>query len=326
MGRSGCGKTTLLRGIAGFEAIEQGVIELNNRIIHSPKKQIDVSKRKISMTFQDYALFPHLNVWKNICFSRSLFKRKAKNYLKEIEKLMEAMDLAKHKYSYPHELSGGQKQRVALLRSLFSESDLIMLDEPFSNQDEELKEVLIDVLIAFIRKHEKTVLITTHNQQEAFGYSDKIGIFNQGRIEQWGNAQQVYDHPKTPYVAGFLGNSKLLQARVMGENRIECVFGEIEIESEDLKGVDASQLVKVLFRSTDFNVNSKGKFKATVISKKFLGVSVVLHLQFTNEDSALDSSLDKELIIPVLCDKDCDCQVNEVVGFDLKTKNQTIFH
>ncbi|MDO8789122.1 MAG: ABC transporter ATP-binding protein, partial [Sulfuritalea sp.] len=183
LGSSGCGKTTMLRLIAGFEMPSAGSIRLNGVTIASEKTQVPAEARRIGMVFQDYALFPHLSIADNIGFG--LGKESAPARRRRIDEMLELIGLAQHGERYPHELSGGQQQRVALARALAPQPHLLLLDEPFSNLDVELRERLSLEVRDILKRAGMAAILVTHDQNEAFAVSDMVGIMREGRIEQW---------------------------------------------------------------------------------------------------------------------------------------------
>ena len=188
LGPSGCGKTTTLRAIAGFEPILKGSITLAGEVISRPKFTLAPEKRRIGMVFQDYALFPHLSVEKNIAFGI----RKHPDAERITQELLELVKLGGLGKRYPHELSGGQQQRVALARALAPEPRLLLLDEPFSNLDGELRRRLSQEVRDILKHRGTSAILVTHDQEEAFAMSDSIGVFNKCRLEQWDSPFNLY--------------------------------------------------------------------------------------------------------------------------------------
>jgi len=205
LGPSGCGKTTVLRCLAGFEPVLGGEIALSGRVVSKLDLQVPPEKRGIGMVFQDYALFPHLSVAKNVAFGLSrmaIDKADAR-----AAAMLELVGLAAAHDTYPHELSGGQQQRVALARALAPAPDLLLLDEPFSNLDIDLRERLSLEVRAILKKAGTTAILVTHDQHEAFSLADEIGIIKDGTIEQWDSAYNLYHRPRTRFVADFVGQA-----------------------------------------------------------------------------------------------------------------------
>lgn len=217
LGASGCGKTTLLRAIAGFEPLCSGSICLGNIVLSSMSRHMAPEHRHVGMMFQDYALFPHLNVEKNIAFGlRRDNKNTRAERVKELLCLVNLEDLA---HRYPHELSGGQQQRVALARALAPKPELLLLDEPFSNLDVDTRERLAFEVRDILKKSGHTALLVTHNQTEAFAIADRIGIMRQGNIIQWDTPYGLRHQPANSFVADFIKREALMEQRAQARLR-----------------------------------------------------------------------------------------------------------
>ncbi|PCJ39511.1 MAG: hypothetical protein COA71_13725 [SAR86 cluster bacterium] len=203
LGPSGCGKTTALRAIAGFEPVYSGEIELAGRVLSTPSDTLVPEKRKVGMVFQDYALFPHLNVNDNIAFGiQDTDKTERANKVAELLDMIKLQDYANY---YPHQLSGGQQQRVALARALAPSPVILLLDEPFSNLDTELRRSLSLEVRDILKQNDITAILVTHDQTEAFAVADEIGILNEGVLQQWGEPQTLHQQPANDFVAKFMG-------------------------------------------------------------------------------------------------------------------------
>src|SRR6185436_11370528 len=205
-GPSGCGKTTVLRCIAGFETPSAGRILLNGAVVSSAETSLPPEKRRIGMVFQEHALFPHLTAAKNIVFGIS----KEGNSAERVRELAALTGITEFLEKYPHELSGGQQQRVALARALAPRPDLLLLDEPFSNLDVDLRERLSAEVREIIKASGATAVLVTHDQQEAFAMADEIGVLHEGRIQQWASAYDLYHRPVNRFVADFVGQGVFL--------------------------------------------------------------------------------------------------------------------
>ena len=223
LGPSGCGKTTTLRAIAGFEPIIKGSITLDGKEISRPKFTLAPEKRRIGMVFQDYALFPHLSVEKNIAFGIRTHPE-AERITQELLELVKLSTLGKR---YPHELSGGQQQRVALARALAPEPSLLLLDEPFSNLDGELRRRLSQEVRDILKYRGTSAILVTHDQEEAFAMSDNIGVFNKGRLEQWDSPFNLYHEPLTPFVASFVGQGYFIRGQMLTNDSVQTELGVI---------------------------------------------------------------------------------------------------
>lgn len=207
LGPSGCGKSTLLRIISGFESIDQGCVTIGGKEQTIPGAMVAPEDRKIGMVFQDYALFPHLSVERNIAFG---LKGSKKEKRERVMEMLELINLQKAARKMPHELSGGEQQRVAVARAIAPTPTLILLDEPFSNLDSALRVQLREEIHKILRKTGVSCILVTHDQMEAFSFSDRLLIMNHGVIEDSGSAEAVYQNPKTPWVASFTGTANFL--------------------------------------------------------------------------------------------------------------------
>ena len=263
LGASGCGKTTVLRAIAGFEAISAGRIQLAQREVGSVQKQVPVQERGIGMVFQDYALFPHLTVAGNVAFGL------ATKDAATVRDLLDLVGLAHVENRYPHELSGGQQQRVALARALAPKPRLLLLDEPFSNLDVELRERLGQEVRAILKACGTTAILVTHDQREAFAMADRVGVMNQGALCQWASPYDLYHEPVDRFVANFIGEGVLLPATLTGPNCIEFELGEMC----RIKPIDCCLgcPMEVLIRPDDIVHVDSSELKAEVVSKIFRG-------------------------------------------------------
>ncbi len=215
LGPSGCGKTTTLRMIAGFERPDAGEIHLEDRVLDSPKVHLSPKTRGIGFVLQDYALFPHLNVMDNVGFG--LRKLPAKSLRQRSLEVMELVDLISIKDRKPHELSGGEQQRVALARSIAPGPELILLDEPFSNLDAELRHTTREEVRGLLKKTGMSAVLVTHDQEEALCLANRIAVMQNGRIEQIGTPESIYHRPQTPFVAEFLGKTNLIAGEAKGD-------------------------------------------------------------------------------------------------------------
>ena len=210
LGPSGCGKTTLLRMAAGFEAPDQGRILLDGRDI----TELPPEKRPLNTVFQNYALFPHLSVRENIAFGLKIAKHSKADITRQVDRMLELVDLADHADKKPHLLSGGQKQRVGIARALANQPRVLLLDEPLAALDLKLRQRLLVELDAIHDEVGITFLYVTHDQGEAMSISDTIAVMNRGRIEQTGKPAEIYETPRTSFVAAFIGDTNFFEGRV----------------------------------------------------------------------------------------------------------------
>lgn len=220
LGASGCGKTTVLRAIAGFEPLRKGTISIGDTVLSSPSGQIEPENRHVGMMFQDYALFPHLNVNKNITFGLRRWDKQRRR--QRLEELLALAGLEGSGERFPHELSGGQQQRVALARALAPEPELLLLDEPFSNLDVDTRERLAFEVRDILKKMGHTAILVTHNQAEAFAIADRIGVMQNGAIAQWDTPYGLHHNPSNAFVADFIKREALMAQRAQAYLRGEA--------------------------------------------------------------------------------------------------------
>jgi iron(III) transport system ATP-binding protein len=273
LGSSGCGKTTTLRAIAGFEPVHSGDITLAGEVISRPGFTLAPEKRRIGMVFQDYALFPHLNVAENIAFGI----RKHPRLSQVTDELLELVNLGALGKRYPHELSGGQQQRVALARALAPEPQLLLLDEPFSNLDGELRRRLSHEVRDILKARGTSAILVTHDQEEAFAVSDHVGVFKEGRLEQWDTPYNLYHEPLTPFVASFIGQGYFIRGQMIDPQSVQTELGVL-LGNRAYPGTKGSA-VDVLLRPDDIVYDPASELKAQVSSKTFQGASTLYRLQ-----------------------------------------------
>lgn len=225
LGPSGCGKTSLLRAIAGFERPQQGAIAIAGAVMADAQHWVPPERRRVGMVFQDFALFPHLDVTANIAFG--LRHLAPAQRLERVESLLQLMALTAYRGAYPHQLSGGQQQRVALARALAPKPALLLLDEPFSSIDTELREQLAAQVRSVLKAEAVAAILVTHDQQEAFAMADRIGVIQHGLLRQWAPARDLYERPADVAVAEFIGHGRFLRARVLSDRRVATALGEL---------------------------------------------------------------------------------------------------
>ncbi|MBA4502444.1 ABC transporter ATP-binding protein [Marinobacterium marinum] len=275
LGPSGCGKTTVLRAIAGFITPRAGRVCLGEQVISSPDQVVPPEKRGMGMVFQDYALFPHLSIADNIAFGLSGLGRAEKR--RRVQDVLDLVELPDLSARYPHELSGGQQQRVALARALAPDPRLLLMDEPFSNLDTDLRRQLSQEVRDILKRRGIAAIMVTHDQQEAFTISDKIGILSAGKVQQWDTPENLYYRPATPEVAAFVGKGELFKGRINQDLAVETELGVLEF-AEPL-GVGCGQDVQLFLRPGDLYLGQEGGIVGQVISSEFQGSQVLYRVR-----------------------------------------------
>jgi len=266
LGPSGSGKTTLLRAIAGFQNICAGTITVRGETVSDAKSMLPAEKRRIGMMFQDLALFPHLSVADNIAFGLSEKKSECK---RRVDELLSMINMQSLKNQYPHELSGGQQQRVALMRAMAPKPDLMLLDEPFSAQDTELRVQLVQEVRDILKQDGVTAILVTHDQHEAFAIADSIGVLNEGHLSQWDTAYNLYHTPSNRFVADFVGEGVFICGNIIDGNTVQTELGNVNGElSTDLP---RGEQVDLLIRPDDIFHDDYSTFRGEVLKKSFRG-------------------------------------------------------
>jgi len=256
LGPSGCGKTTTLRLIAGYIIPDRGTIEADGRLLSSPGGVVPPEARGMGMVFQNYAIWPHKNVFENVVFGLKLRKVPAAEARRKVEETLALVNLAGLGSRYPNELSGGQQQRVALARSLVVEPDILLLDEPLSNLDAKLRERMRSELKELQRRTGITFVYVTHDQAEALALSDQIAVMNAGRVQQFGTPNEVYAFPANRMVADFMGLVNLVPGKVRtlrnGGGTVEV--GELALDVAALDGLAPGDAVDVAIRPENISL------------------------------------------------------------------------
>jgi iron(III) transport system ATP-binding protein len=275
----------MLRLIAGFEMPSAGRIRLNGTTIASESMQLPAEQRRIGMVFQDYALFPHLSIADNIGFG--LRQESAPARRRRIDDMLELIGLAEHGARYPHELSGGQQQRVALARALAPQPHLLLLDEPFSNLDVELRERLSLEVRDILKRAGMAAILVTHDQNEAFAVADMVGIMREGSIEQWDTPYNLYHRPATRHVADFIGQGVFLPGEVMSRQVVEVELGRLDSEvpldcASSCAECQRGCRLDVLLRPDDVIHDDASEVKAEVVTKAFRGAEFLYTLRLAS--------------------------------------------
>ena len=258
-GESGCGKTTTLKLIAGIISPDKGDIFLGDERIND----LPIEKRRTVIVFQDYLLFPHLNIEKNIGFGLKMAKMSKAEIAIKVDKMLELVSLKGYNKRYPHELSGGQRQRVALARAVATQPRVLLLDEPFSNLDANLKENVRDLIMNIQRELNITTIMVTHEKEEAMMYSDKIAVMINGKIEQFGTPEYIYNNPQTYEIANLLGKTNVIERKIKD--------GYVDIFGQNIKTMLKSKNVKVIIRSEGIIIEDKAEPNAKIHRVKFAG-------------------------------------------------------
>ncbi len=279
LGPSGCGKTSVLRALAGFEPITSGKVMLGDRLLSAPGQMLPPEQRRIGMVFQDYALFPHLTVARNVGFG---LQRRA-DAPARVREMLDIVGLAHAADRHPHELSGGQQQRVALARALAPQPEVLLLDEPFSNLDVSLRERLAGEVREILKATQTTAVMVTHDQHEAFAVADVVGVLAEGRLQQWDTAYALYHQPANRFVADFVGQGAFVHALVLDAQRLRLQIGEVQGEDAVVTTSHAlpfapGTTVEVLLRPDDVLHDDASPIQARVVHKAFKGAEFLYTL------------------------------------------------
>lgn len=279
LGASGCGKTTALRCIAGFEPCDRGCVTLDGRVLADEQRGVPAEQRGIGFVFQDYALFPHLSVRENVAFGLRGMPRAAR--LARADEVIQMAGLGGLENRMPHALSGGQQQRVALARAIAPRPRLLLLDEPFSNLDALLRQETREKVKELLRAEGMTAVLVTHDQEEALSFADRIAVMQNGRIEQIGTPEEVYARPRTLFVAQFLGRTNLLLTHAEGDEA-ETALGRLRLHRP------ASGAVLLSIRPEHLALTaaepSAEAPPATVVAREFRGHDITYRVQLGSVD------------------------------------------
>ena len=289
IGPSGCGKTTLLRAVAGLEPVTAGEIRVSGQVVGSASVHVPAESRRIGMVFQDYALFPHLDVGGNIAFGLHQLPRSER--ASRVAEVLELVGLPGTERRFPHELSGGQQQRVALARALAPKPQLLLLDEPFSNLDVDLRERLAHEIRGILKAAHATALFVTHDQLEAFAIGDVIGVMHEGRLHQWDDAYTLYHRPATRFVADFIGHGVFTRATLREVNNqvvVQTPLGDLTDMAEcPLPSAFAAGECEVLLRADDIVHDDNAPVKAEILRKTFRGSEFLYTLRLKTGETVL---------------------------------------
>jgi iron(III) transport system ATP-binding protein len=310
LGPSGCGKTTVLRAIAGFEPALGGRILIDRVEVSSIHYCLAPEKRNIGMVFQDFALFPNLSVADNIGFGLKSWRNKDQQA--RVQELLAMIGMPAYGQAYPHQLSGGQQQRVALARAMAPRPGILLLDEPFSSMDVELREQLAREVRDILKQENVTAMLVTHDQYEAFAIADEICVMNEGSILQCDSGYNLYHRPVDRFVADFIGQGVIIPARVENQYSVRTELGLIDgitpIESEQ------GSMVDVLIRPDDVVHDDASKDSAIVIDKAFRGADFLYFLR-------MDSGIEVLCLAP----SHHNHRINERIGIRLNVDHLVVF-
>jgi iron(III) transport system ATP-binding protein len=290
LGPSGCGKTTALRCIAGFESVTSGEILLNGESVSRPGLTLAPEKRRIGMVFQDYALFPHLTAGENVAFGLRGSTRQERAC--RVAEILATVGLKQVAQKYPHELSGGQQQRIALARALAPKPDLLLMDEPFSNLDVDLRERLSYEVRDILKAQNATAILVTHDQHEAFALADDVGIMHGGVIAQWDSPYNLYHKPANRFVADFIGEGVFLRGQVLNPRQVEIELGVLTSNvpldcSPGCERCGKGCSVDVLLRPDDIVHDDASPVQAEVLQKAFRGAEILYTIRLPSGGKAL---------------------------------------
>ncbi len=280
IGPSGIGKTTILRTIAGLETLKGGEILLDGKLLSSKNTSIRPEKRNIALSFQDNCLFPHKNVIQNVMLGLERVNRK--KFLYTPKQLLSFFKLEELQYKYPHEISSGESQRVSLARSLISSPDLLLLDEPFSNIDQILKEDLQKSVKDILKKTKTSAIIVTHDPNEAFYLGDKCGIVIENTIKQFDTPYNIYHFPNSIEVVNFLKRGILLSVKIINKKSLRHKFLGIingKYACSNLNKLTIGNIVNLLIQPEDLEHDDKSKLKLKIVDRKFRGTNFIYTLK-----------------------------------------------
>ncbi len=289
LGPSGSGKTTVLRLIAGLEVPDNGEIIINGRTVAGKGFFVPPEKRNVGMVFQDYALFPHLNVKRNIAFGLNRFNGTAREGT--VSRMFKFTGLKGFEDRYPHQLSGGQQQRIALARAMAPSPVVVLLDEPFSSLDDDLRSYTRDKTQRILKSANATAIIVTHNQEEAFAIADHVAVMNHGCIEQIDSPDNIYHFPNTRFVADFVGQADFIDG-VVEDNGIRTEIGIFPDSTSLSKGTE----VQIVIRPEDIKISPNEKGLAEVVRRYFKGSENLYCLKLPS-GTLIHSSAPSTLII-----------------------------
>jgi len=322
LGESGCGKTTLLRAVAGLQTQLTGTINIQDKVLNDLSVCIPPEQRKIGLIFQDYALFPHLNVFDNVAFSfTKMSKQEKQRRVQEVLDLVQLGDLTER---FPHQLSGGQQQRIAIARAMAYQPDLMLLDEPFSNLDQHVRLQLIHEIRTLFKARKMSALFVTHAKEEGFAFADRIALMQAGKIIQIDTPQTLYQHPSTPYVADFMGQSNYVDAQVIDPYHYDTCLGRLS--SEHVIQQEVGQACRLLLRPEHLAVSSNMAGEAVITLVEFQGALQQITVRFKEQDFVIRHSNHNKDCIQFKVDDSVDLRVlnHDLVAFPVALNTPTV--
>ena len=310
LGPIGCGKSTLLRAIAGFQPLTSGEILLDGNLLTGPSISVSAERRGVGMMFQDIALFPHLTVDQNIGFGLEDWpKSKAEQRIHELLDLIGLHNLGSR---YPHQLSGGQQQRVALARSMAPKPKLLLLDEPFSGLDTELRGRLASEVRTILKNDGICSLLVTHDQREAFDFADRIAVMSDGCIRQFDTPFNLYHEPKSPFVAQFVGPGEMVDAKVSDPRSVLSPLGVLTNDTD--LGFETGSDVKIFLRPDDLIHDDDSSYTAILVEKHFRGAHHLYQVR-----------LDNGVVLGCFAPSHHDHKIGERIGVSLDIEHLVVF-
>ena len=310
LGPSGCGKSTLLRAVAGFQELDSGEIWLDNQLLSTERYRVPPEDRGVGMVFQDIALFPHLTVAENIAFGLTDWSEPIRS--KRIAELLDLIGLMGLDQRYPHELSGGQQQRVALARAMAPKPKLLLLDEPFSGLDTELRGRLASEVRTILKSDGICSLLVTHDQREAFDFADRIAVMHKGHICQFDTPFNLYHEPTDPFVAHFVGPGEMIDAKIASPRSVSSPLGVLTNDEDLQYPIDSG--VQIFLRPDDLIHDDDSSYQAMLVGKHFRGAH---HLY--------EVKLDNGVILGCLAPSHHNHAIGELIGVSLDIEHLVVF-
>ncbi len=291
LGASGCGKTTTLKAIAGIIQPEHGYISIDSKVVNDSGLFVAPEKRNIGMMFQDYALFPHLTVSDNIAFGLSNMSKGQKR--ERVEQMLSLVKLAGCGARYPHQLSGGQQQRVAIARALAYKPSLLLLDEPFSNIDTQVRFELIADIRRIIKAQRVSAVFVTHSKEEAFAFADTLAVMNAGKVAQQGSAEQLFSQPNSKVVAEFLGTGIYLAAKVLTPTEYATAFGVVHSLSASSLACQQGQLYIRPHHIQLCEAAPSDTNNLIILQRRFIGTRYVYRINIAGQECEVAAEQDR---------------------------------